>query len=63
MSVMVAGPNRVLHIRIDTHRNPLAVKSSTGHELQDAIEALSEPGVRTNALIYAFFERLAQSGS
>jgi hypothetical protein len=48
MSVTLAGPNRVLHIRVDTHQNPLAVKSSMGHELQHAIEALSEPGVRTN---------------
>ena len=37
--------------------------ASIGHELQHAVEALSEAGVRTNALIYAFFERLSGSPS
>jgi hypothetical protein len=59
MSVTVAGPNRVLRIRVDTRRDPVAVMGSIGHELQHAVEALSEAGVRTNALIYAFFERLS----
>jgi hypothetical protein len=61
MSVTVAGPNRVLRIRVDTRRDPPAVMASIGHELQHAVEALSEAGVRTNALIYAFFERLSGS--
>ena len=63
MSVTVAGPNRVLHIHVDPRRDPLAVMASIGHELQHAVEALSEAGVRTNALIYAFFERLSGSPS
>jgi hypothetical protein len=63
MSVTIAGPNRVLHVRVDTRQDPQAAMGSMGHELQHAIEALSELGVRTNALMYAFFERLAGSPS
>ena len=63
ISVTIAGPNRVLHIRVDTRRDPQEVMGSMGHELQHAIEALSQPGVRTGALMYAFFERLAGSPS
>jgi hypothetical protein len=63
MSVTIAGPNRVLHIRVDVRRDPQDVIGSMGHELQHAIEALSQPGVRTGALMYAFFERLSGSPS
>jgi hypothetical protein len=63
MSVTIAGPNRVLHVRVDTRRDAPAVMGSIGHELQHAIEALSEAGVRTNALLHAFFERLAGAPS
>jgi hypothetical protein len=60
MSVTVAGPNRVLHIRVDTRDDTTIVIARIGHELQHAVEALSEVGVRSNGLIEAFFER--QSG-
>jgi hypothetical protein len=63
MSVTIAGPYRVLHIRVDTRRDAPAVMGSIGHELQHAIEALSEAAVRTNALLHAFFERLAGAPS
>jgi hypothetical protein len=58
MSVTVAGPNRVLHIRLDSRGEPSIVSGSLAHELQHAAEALSEPGVTSNALLEAFFERL-----
>jgi hypothetical protein len=58
MSVTVAGPNRVLHIRLDPRGDPSTVSGSLAHELQHAAEALSEPGVTSNALLEAFFERL-----
>ena len=63
MSVTVAGPNRILRIRVDTRRDPPSSMGSIGHELQHAIEALSEPGGTTNALLHLFFERLAGSPS
>jgi hypothetical protein len=59
----IAGPNRVLHVRVDTRQDPQAAMGSIGHELQHAIEALSESGVRTNALMHAFFERVSGSPS
>jgi hypothetical protein len=59
MSVRVAGPYRLLRIVVDTHRRPPEVMASIGHELQHAIEALSEKGVTNNALLEQFFERLA----
>jgi hypothetical protein len=61
MSVKVAGPNRLLRIVVETHRKPPEVMASIGHELQHAIEALSEPGVTNNALMEQFFERLTGS--
>ena len=59
MSVKVSGPNRLLRVVVDTGRKPPEVMASIGHELQHAIEALSEPGVTNDALLHAFFERLA----
>jgi len=57
MSVTIAWPNRVLHIRVDTRDDVPAVVAAIGHELQHAAEALSEAGVRSDGLIEAFFER------
>jgi len=37
--------------------------AALGHELQHAIEALSEPGVTDDARISSFFQRLAPSDS
>ncbi|MEP7308533.1 MAG: hypothetical protein ABJA98_23760 [Acidobacteriota bacterium] len=37
--------------------------SSLGHELQHAIEALSDASVTSNSRIFAFFRQLAPSGS
>jgi len=61
MSVKVSGPNRLLRVVVDTSRKPAEVMASIGHELQHAIEALSEPGVTNDALLHALFERLAGS--
>jgi hypothetical protein len=58
MSVTVAGPHRLLHVRVDTSRDWNTVIASIGHELQHAIEALSETGVTTGAQLELFFERL-----
>jgi hypothetical protein len=58
MSVTVSGPHRLLHVRVDTSRDSNSVIASIGHELQHAIEALSEEGVTTNGQLEMFFERL-----
>ena len=61
MTVMVSGPNRLLKVHINILRDQAAVIGSLGHELQHALEVLSESGVRSDALMYAFFDRLAGS--
>jgi hypothetical protein len=63
LSVVLAGPNRILRIHVDLHREKQAAMAAIGHELQHAIEALKERGVTTGALLYGFFERLAGSPS
>ena len=59
-----AASNRFLRIIIDMRRgdSDLDVMASIGHELQHAIEALSESGVTTSVLLYNFFNRLAPAG-
>jgi len=63
LSVVLAGPNRILRIHVDLQREKGAAMAAVGHELQHAIEALEERGVTTGALLYGFFERLAGSPS
>jgi hypothetical protein len=63
MSMTVAGPNRMLRVRVDTRQNTQEVMASIGHELQHAVEALSEQGVTSSALLQGFFERLAGAPS
>jgi hypothetical protein len=58
ISVIMAGPNRVLTVHVDPSADSETVISSIGHELQHASEALSEAGVISGPLLYAFFERL-----
>ena len=57
MSVTIAGPNRVLHIRVDTRDDTPTAIARIGHELQHAIEALNEAGVRSDGLLESFFAR------
>ena len=41
--VIIAGPNRVLHILVDPHRPDWDLMGALGHELRHAIEVLSDP--------------------
>jgi hypothetical protein len=45
LSVTQAGPNRILHIKVDTRRTGLHLMVSIGHELRHALELLNEPAV------------------
>jgi hypothetical protein len=63
MSVVVAGPNRILRVLLNTTRNPEELIVAIGHELQHAVEALSDPHVTTNMRIYFFFDRMGPTGS
>jgi hypothetical protein len=63
--MQVGGPNRFLRIVID--RSPsdrdVQVMGSLGHELQHAVEVLSEPAVTNGATMYNFLRRTASNHS
>jgi hypothetical protein len=61
-SLTVAGPNRILHVRVDTRATDRDLLSSIAHELQHAIEVLSDSAVTSDAAIYYFFVRNYPTG-
>ena len=64
MLVTLAGPSRVLHIRVNPRKAPgCALIEILGHELQHAVEALREPRVRSSAQIFLFFDGIGRTGS
>ena len=64
MSVTIAGPSRVLHIRVDPRKAPgCELIELIGHELQHAVEALREPRVRSSSQIFLFFDGIGRTGS
>ena len=52
-----AGPNRVLHILINTQRQPQDVVASIAHELSHVMEVLAEPAIRDGGAIFSFYSR------
>ena len=63
LTVKVAGPNRILRIAVDTHRDHGELLAAIGHELQHAVEALSDPHVTDYHTMYSFFEHIGPTGS
>ena len=63
MTVRVAGPNRILRIVVDTHRDHGELIAAIGHELQHAVEALSDPRVTDYHTMYSFFDHIRPTGS
>ena len=59
MSLVVAGPYRVLRIQIHPRRPRRELIAAIGHELQHVLEALAEPGVRDSVALLHFFLRTA----
>jgi hypothetical protein len=61
MWMEIAGSNRFLRIVIDRRKgdSDVDVMASIGHELQHAVEALSESGITDGRSLYNFFGRLA----
>jgi hypothetical protein len=59
LAMVVAGPHRVLQILVDAQRTGDALMVSIGHELQHAVEALDEPGIKDGRDMYFFFLRYA----
>lgn len=62
ISLTVAGPNRILRVRVDTRATDRDLLSSIAHELQHAIEVLSDSAVTSDAAIYYFFVRNYPTG-
>jgi hypothetical protein len=62
VAVQVAGPFRILRITIDPRRLDCVLMAQIGHELQHAIELLSDPHVTDGVSAYFFFDRLAPGG-
>ena len=63
LTVTVAGPNRVLRIVVDTRGEHSALLSAIGHELQHAVEVLSDPAVTNGRAIVSFYQRVGPTGS
>src|SRR5262245_4178733 len=53
-----AGSHRVLRILIDNRQTDREAMGSIGHELQHAVEVLSDPTVRTPSQMYLLYRRL-----
>ena len=63
MSVTIAGPFRVLQIRVNLRRTPgCTLVELIGHEFQHVVEVLNERRVRTGSQLYHFFQRIGETG-
>ena len=58
-TVQQAGPNRILRIVVEAHRDHGELLAAIGHELQHAVEALGDPHVTDFHSLYSFFDRIA----
>ena len=65
MWVKVSGPHRFLRIVVDrqTADSDVDLMGSIGHELQHALEALTEPALTNGHKLYHFFNRYAPTDS
>ena len=57
-TITSAGPNRVLRILIDRSKTDREAMRSIGHELQHAVEVLSNPTVRSLGQMYQLYDRI-----
>ena len=53
--ITLAGPNRVLRILVDPHKLDRELMGSIGHELQHAVEVLSQRGIRNTFAMIMFY--------
>jgi len=62
LSVQVAGPYSLLHILVEPRKaTSIELMSSIGHELQHAIEVLSNPKITDIQTLYQFYDRIART--
>jgi len=62
LTVQVAGPFRILRIKVDARRLDCRLMAQIGHELQHAIELLSDPRVTDGVSAYFLLDRIAPGG-
>ena len=63
MSLELSGKNRLLRILVNPRRAPgCELLGSIGHELQHALEVLSNPNVRTSFGMSSFFHQIGPEG-
>jgi hypothetical protein len=53
--VTLAGPYRLLFVRVDSRKSDVDLMASVGHELQHAVEVLAEPSLRSTSEIHLFY--------
>jgi len=63
LSVTVAGPHRILRILLDLHRDLSALLGALGHELQHALEVLSNVRVTSTKAAYLFYAQVAPTAN
>ena len=63
LAVTQAGPNRILHIRVDHRRHGHDLMAAIGHELRHAVELLNEPTVVDGNTAHNFYQRVAPTES
>jgi hypothetical protein len=57
VGVAPAGPNRMLHIKVDPRKEKSDLMGSIGHELRHATEVLAERSVTNSAAMFFFYMR------
>ena len=61
-SIQVAGPHRILRVVLNTRRGREGLIGAIGHELQHAMEVLSEPGITTTqGMFFRLFGGMSMS--
>ena len=63
LTITVAGPHRVLRILVNTRKAGDHLAEAIGHELQHALEVLSEPAITSSHQVFHFFLRVGPTGS
>jgi hypothetical protein len=63
LSVNLAGPYRILRILLDLHRELAQLIGSLGHELQHALEVLSDTRLTTSQAAYLFYAQIAPTAT
>jgi hypothetical protein len=64
MSIELAGANRLLRILVNPRRAAgCELFASIGHELQHALEALSNPNIKTSFALFSFFHQIGREDS